>query len=455
MKYKIAATALTYIAIIGMLMFITTPIATTEVKYIYYWTQDLSDNTIIIDGNLNDWTNASYIETNLGVNVSIGYDDTNIYVAALWTDTALNDQLSLWNKTGMIDENEAEWDFIDGSDDRLAVGFVNEDDSDIWVWTASNITDGIHAYEINITGHPDSGNLPFVMNSNGTTLGDTAKPIYNSTFQTITDYSVVPNGTMINAWFSQAPNGSQTDVNVAFSYNMTGNNVSRIEFSRAIDTGNEDDVAWDLSDLTGIHFVISSSNRNDAEDMNFYMSSVEQTREWYDITVTTNIHVLGDAKIYTTGINNGTLVTGTQTMNSVTWRLLAEPSAFPKIVSFLIIIGMFAAVLAGIFFIAGKKIGMIIAAAVIGLVSGVVMLVGGIMFQSWVVWHSENIFFAFEEIEFLDDLEYGFITLTNSGLGLGFYTPIICGGLIAATTATLLGLSIYGIFSKKKIKQKE
>ena len=98
---------------------------------------------------------------------------------------------------------------------------------------------------------------------------------------------------------------------------------------------------------------------------------------------------------------------------------------------------------------------MIIAAAVIGLVSGGVMLIGGIMYQSWAVLYTDSIFLVFEEIEFLDNLEYGSISLTNSGLGLGFYTPIICGGLIAATTGTLLGLSLYGIFSKKKIKQKE
>ncbi len=451
MKYKIAATALTYIAIIGMLLFITTPIATTEVEYRYYWTNDLSDNTIVINGYLNDWSDASF-ETYIGVNISIGYDDTNIYVAALWADNAVNDQLSLWNKTGMIDEDEAAWDFIDGSDDVLAVGFVNEDDSDIWVWTASNRTDGSHAYEMNITSHPDSGNLPFVMNSNGTTLTDSAIPIYNSTFQTITDYSVIPNGTMINTWFSQTPNGSQTDVNVAHSYVGGWHSV---EFSRAIDTGNEDDVAWDLSDLTGIHFVISSSSNNDAENMNFYMSPIAQTREWYDITVVTNVHVLGDAKIYSTGTNNGTSVTGMRKIDSVNWRLLEDPFAFPTIVSFLIIIGLFTTILAGIFFIAGKKIGMIIAAAAIGLVSGAVMLIGGIMYQSWTVWYSDSIFLTFEEIEYLDDLEYGSITLMNSGLGLGFYTPIICGGLIAATAGTLLGLSLYGIFSKKKIKQKE
>jgi hypothetical protein len=80
------------------------------------------------------------------------------------------------------------------------------------------------------------------------------------------------------------------------------------------------------------------------------------------------------------------------------------------------------------------------------------MLIGGIMYQSWTVLYIDSIYLVFEEIEFLDSLEYGTITLTDSGLGLGFYTPIICGGLIAASAGTLLGLSLYGIFSKKKIK---
>lgn len=451
MKYKITATALTYIAIIGMLIFVTTPIATTEVEYQYFWANDLSESSIQIDGFFSDWRNFTF-ETYVGVDVAIGYDDTNIYVAAEWADNAENDLVSLWNKTGMIETDEAAWDFIDGEDDRLAVGFSNGIDADIWVWTASNRTNDDYAYEMNSTGHPDSGNLPFVMNTNGTTLTDSAKPIYNSTFQPIVDYNVIPNGTMINAWFPQTPNGSQTDVDIAHFFDGANH---RVEFRRAIDTGNEDDYVWDLSDLSDIYFVISSSNRDDAEDMEFFMSEVEETREWYDITVTTNVHVLGDAKIYSTGINNGTSVTGLQKIDAVNWRLVADPLAFPTIVSFLIIIGSLAVVLAGIFFIAGKKVGMIIAAAVIGLVSGVVMLIGGIMYMSWTTWYSNSIFQLFEQIEFLDDLEYGTITLMGSGLGLGFYTPLIFGGLIAATAGTLLGLKLYSTFSMKKIKQEE
>jgi len=452
MKYKITATALTYIAIIGMLIFVTTPIATTEVDYEYYWANDLSDSSIFIDGFFSDWTNITF-ESYVGVDVAIGYDDTNIYVAAEWADAAENDLVSMWNKTGMIETDEAAWEFIEGEDDRLAVGFSNGIDADIWVWTASNRTDDDYAYEMNITGHPDSGNLPFVMNTNGTTLTDSAIPIYNSTFQPIIDYNVIPNGTMINAWFPQTPNGSQTDVDIAHFFDGV---YHRVEFRRAIDTGNDDDdYVWDLSDLTDIHFVISSSNRDDAENMDFFMTSVVETREWYDITVTTNVHVLGDAKIHSSGINNGTSVTGEQKIDSVNWKLVEDPLAFPTIVTFLIILGLLAAVLAGILFVAGKKVGMLIAAAAIGLVSGVVMLIGGIMYQSWAVWYSDSIFNLFVEIEFLDSLEYGSINLVDSGLGLGFYTPIICGGLIAVIAGTLLGLSLYGIFSKKKIKLEE
>ncbi|MHA1170562.1 MAG: hypothetical protein ACTSQ3_00525, partial [Candidatus Heimdallarchaeota archaeon] len=167
------------------------------------------------------------------------------------------------------------------------------------------------------------------------------------------------------------------------------------------------------------------------------------------------VHVLGDAKIHSSGINNGTSVTGEQKIDSANWKLVEDPLAFPTIVTFLIILGLLAAVLAGILFVAGKKVGMLIAAAAIGLVSGVVMLIGGIMYQSWAVWYSDSIFNLFVEIEFLDSLEYGSINLVDSGLGLGFYTPIICGGLIAVIAGTLLGLSLYGIFSKKKIKLEE
>ncbi|MBK5113359.1 MAG: hypothetical protein KGD59_12055 [Candidatus Heimdallarchaeota archaeon] len=454
MKYKITATALTYIAIIGMLIFVTTPIATTSVEYKYYWANDLSDIQIFLDGSLSEWNSNNITFVNyVGVDIAIGYDDEYIYVAAEWADNANNDLVSQWNKTGMIDVDEAEWEFIDGEDDRLAVGFSNGVDADIWIWTASDRTHFNYAYEMNMTGHPDSGNLPFVMNSNGTTLTDNAKPIYNSTFQPIVDYNVIPNGTMIDAWFSQTPNGSQTDVRIEHSHD--GFSTHSVEFRRLIDTGNEDDYVWDLSDLSDTYFMISSSNRDDAEDMEFFMSEVEETQEWYDITAVTNVYVLGDAKIYSTGINNGTSVSGLREFDSITWRLVGDPLAFPTIVSFLIIIGTLAAILAGIFFVAGKKIGMLLAAAVIGLVSGVVMLIGGIMYQSWVEWFEANIFSAFEEIEYLDELQYGSITLTSSGFGFGFYTPFIFGGIIAAISATMLGLSIYSVVSMKKAKQEE
>ena len=66
----------------------------------------------IIDGFLNDWTNVTF-ETYVGVDVAIGYDDEYVYVAAEWADNAENDLVSMWNKTGMLETDEAEWDFID------------------------------------------------------------------------------------------------------------------------------------------------------------------------------------------------------------------------------------------------------------------------------------------------------------------------------------------------------
>ncbi len=445
MKYKITATALTYIAIIGMLMFVTTPIATTEVEYKYYWATDLSDANINVDGFFADWSDVTFA-TYLGVDVAIGYDDTYIYVACEWADNANNDLVSMWNKTGMIEPGEAEWEFIDGEDDRLAIGFSNGLDADIWVWTSSNRTDDDFAYEMNMTGHPDSGNLPFIMNTNGTSLTENAKPIYNQTAQPVVDYNIIPNGTMINAWFPQTPTGSQTDVDIAHFHDGANH---RVEFRRLIDTGNEDDYVWDLSDLSDTYFMISTSNRDDAEDMDFFMTEIEDTKIWYDIKTTTKVYVLGDAKIFSTGINNGTNFEGETPINSVIWRLVAEPSPFPTLVSFLIIIGILMSVLAGIFFVASKKFGMIIAAACIGLIAGVVMLVGSIMYQSWIDWFTLNIFSAYDEIEFLDQLELGTITLTDSGKGLGFLTPLIFGGIIIAIAIALLGLGIFEKVAKK------
>jgi hypothetical protein len=460
MKYKITATVLAYLSIIGMLIFFTTPIVSAEVDYDYYWSTNVSGNTIVVDGSLSDWVGVNS-SMYWGTQVYIGYDATNVYVACTWQDIGQSDDISVWNKTGMLDADDADWELLDGSDDRLAVGFVSGMYADVWVWTASNITHSNYAYELNGTLSefgvfeyvPDSGDLPFVINSNGTDLSGNTKPIYDSAQQTISDYSTIPNGTMINGWFSQTPTGSQTDVTVAAVYDGTNWTV---EFSRARNTGNADDLNLNLGGLSNKYFMISRSNNNDAEDMDFTLLDVDETRVWFDMTTTTTVYLLGNAKVTNVGNNNGTAVDGEYKLEAFNWNFV---NSFPKRTTYFAILAFLATLLATILLTAASAPLMNIISSSVGIVAGLIVLLGGIFYLSWINWFSTNVELMYTELTLgfestFVDLELGVRTIIGSSTGLGFYISIIIGVLFAVVMAVLLVFSILDFIKIRKKTKK-
>ncbi|MCF2144664.1 MAG: hypothetical protein K9W42_13280 [Candidatus Heimdallarchaeota archaeon] len=211
---------------------------------------------ITLDGDLSDWATLPG-DVFGGVTVYLAYDASNVYVACTWQDSTEDDALSHWNKTGMLN-GSAVWEQLAGADDMLAIGFDNGTYKDTWVWTRSIRTDGAHAYEPG-----DAGTEPFLRNADV----NITKPIYDNSTTPIVDDTVLPNGTVYVGWFAQAPTGSQTDVSVAYSYNATGQNMYVVEFSRALDTGNPDDIVLNFTDLTGQSFFVGAANKQDCLSM--------------------------------------------------------------------------------------------------------------------------------------------------------------------------------------------
>ena len=154
MKAKIFATAIAYLTFFGMIIFISTPFVSTEVNYQSTWISDVSERNIIVDGSISDWGNTTYSEFGT-LDIYIGYDDENIYVAVRWIDVFSDNIVSHWNKTGMINSTTASWELVDGNDDSLSVGFALGEDSDVWTWTASDRTSSNYAYESDASGVAD------------------------------------------------------------------------------------------------------------------------------------------------------------------------------------------------------------------------------------------------------------------------------------------------------------
>ncbi|MHA1123986.1 MAG: hypothetical protein ACTSO7_01090 [Candidatus Heimdallarchaeota archaeon] len=423
----------------------STPILTVESNYEFYWATDLSDKTMTIDGSLDDWAGV-YNDTTLGMTYFIGYDEANVYVAVTWFDNAYENDISVWNKTGMLGPDEASWDLLDGEDDRITVGFSNGTSSDVWVWTASERTHSNYAYEINETGAPDSGDLPYILNTNGTVLEGNYKPIYNSTQQPITDYNTIPNGTEINAWFGQTPTGSQADVNVAYSYDP-GMDIYIVEFSRAINTGNPDDIVLNLKNLTGIHFMIGIGNGETAVDFDFGLIHIIDTKEWYDITSTIEVNLSGKGTITYVGSENGTDVDEVEEIDSNVWDFSGD--SFPEYATAFVIIGGLISILAVIMFVAGKKTLIMLIAASIGVLAGSVSLIGTLLYLNWTNWLTNNIATVYEQIE------SGFTALTSSSLNIGFYTPLFFGAIFIVATLLLLTLSLIEFVRERKKRKEE
>ncbi|MBD3192226.1 MAG: hypothetical protein GF308_16415 [Candidatus Heimdallarchaeota archaeon] len=235
------------------------------------WAQEANMSLFVADGNLSEWSvNGATLGT---VTVWLAYDATHVYVGLSWADATVDSDVSKWNKTGLYNQTEypgdAMWEFVDGADDVVEVGFHNGTVADLWVWTASNRTADNYALEIDVTGTPDAGTKPFVANSNytagqrpkaainGSAFTGNVKPIRDNSWATIADYTTIPNGTMYNAWknTTTTPSGSQTDVEVGWMHD--GANYY-VEMVRALDTGNDDDFVIDFTEALDFHIAVAN-----------------------------------------------------------------------------------------------------------------------------------------------------------------------------------------------------
>lgn len=229
------------------------------------WIIDLFSygNTIVLDGNLSDWTGIPHDVFN-GVDVHLAYNETYVFVATSWTDPSIDGEISCWNKTGHINTTHGIWEELDGADDMLSIGFSNGTYTDRWIWANSLKGDANFAYETDGTGTADSGALPFIKNEDPVVAD---QPGFDNTSVVITDHTSILDGTRYFQWFDNTPDGSQIDVSIAQSWNASGDGKYIVEFLRPLDTGSYiDDIKLDFLDLTDQTFFVGSENKHDALD---------------------------------------------------------------------------------------------------------------------------------------------------------------------------------------------
>ncbi len=233
------------------------------------WAINLSSysNSISLDGNLTDWNGIPKEEFD-EMEISLAFDENFVYIAVQWEDSTLDNEIGKWNKTGMIDADDAQWEFIGAKDDQLKIGFHIGPENDYWVWTSSNITLDPYVYESEGSYTADGGELPFMMNTNGTDFEGNVKPIYDNEQTPIVDWEGIPVATCIDAYFPNTPTGSQTDVLVASDWNITKENHYTLEFKRALDTGQTDDIIFDFG-LSNFDFFIGKIDGETTEYFEF------------------------------------------------------------------------------------------------------------------------------------------------------------------------------------------
>lgn len=240
-----------------------------------------TNTEFILDGNLSDWEQEG-IESELleFVNVYLAYDSNYVYVGLTYEDSTINNEIFTWNKTGMIDEDDASWNRFSGADDMAYVGFAPSDNitkGDFWIWTASNRTSDGYVYECDIEGNPDTGLTPYMMNTNDTDMNYwSSKPVYYNNWTPIVDYAAIPEGTLIDGWYNKGlitPTESQADVVMNWTHS---NEQYTMEFKRQLDTSNSDDYVLDFvsDELT---FYLGRANQHDTEDVNFSFYSFKIT----------------------------------------------------------------------------------------------------------------------------------------------------------------------------------
>ncbi len=267
------------------------------------WAVDASAYTIIADGDLSEWEGLAF-EMFSGVNVSLAFDATNVYIALQWIDTTYDVSVGQWNKTGLNNPSLVDWNFIDGAGDVIQVGFSDGVDTDIMIWTASNRTNAGLAFECDDVGTPDGGTLPYRMNTNETDTFEDAKPIVDSNWVSIANEFILPNGTMYDAWedvLTNVATGSQANTIVASDYNSTLQDYYTVEMIRLLDTTETDDFVIDFS--SSLSFELGFANCDNTYNMLISTQSfdVSSTNEAADLTFTTIVGEIQNQAFVITG----------------------------------------------------------------------------------------------------------------------------------------------------------
>ncbi len=256
-------------------------------------------DTITIDGEKTEsaWNDAgtliiSSIEGS-GINVVLQAlaDDTYIYIFAAWNDSTKDNTRKGWSFNG------THWSNVGGNEDRIELawslgasmvcghnpGTADPMLFDVWHWKASRTGlngwaddkywdgSGRHSDTKTSGGYFDNSVVAQAANSSAITvaLGNSTnvvafsnddRPFWDNNGVEITwtaGVNATPVGNFINGYKSTIPVGSQGDVLAASVHNGTAWNV---EFKRALDTGNNDDIAFD--DSSPIPFYVAIHNNS-------------------------------------------------------------------------------------------------------------------------------------------------------------------------------------------------
>lgn len=276
-----------------------------------------SELNLVFDGNVSEWTNVSK-EALDGVYVQIAFDKVaeEVYIALKWADDTISTALGNWIKTG--DDNQtalpgkALWDYVAGAIDLVNIGFKVGTEKDTWIWTpAYNLTQNLPSQNVYMTdldtnGELDTGNYVCWANSNqtdpnfwinGSAFGGQNRPLWwNLDFDDAldSDETKYMDGSIFPAWYmgdEQAVlGGSQTDVEMWWMWNATGDESYSMEIVRAYDTLHSDDVVLDFTGAMTFYLGVEdgASSEGLLTSMHSYKLSAENEAPYLKIDTIVN-----------------------------------------------------------------------------------------------------------------------------------------------------------------------
>ncbi|NHJ04559.1 MAG: hypothetical protein EAX90_07035 [Candidatus Heimdallarchaeota archaeon] len=286
-----------------------------------------ADLSIVFDGNVTEWTNVSQ-EIFDGVYVQIAFDKVagEVYIALKWADATISKQIGNWIKTGDANQTEfpgkATWDYVAGAIDLVNLGFSDGTDKDTWIWTpAYNLTQNLKSHnvymvDLDTNGELDAGNYVGLANSNETDpnfwINGTAfsyEPLYadlDYTTGLFADQTQYVDGTIFSGWYKGDEQAtlasSQTDVEMWWMWNATGDECYSMEIVRDLDTGFGDDLVLDFSAPMTFYLGIEdgASSEGLLTSMKGYKLSIENEEATLNIDtivnpVTESLLVTGNA----------------------------------------------------------------------------------------------------------------------------------------------------------------